>query len=95
MDPGGDLETQRKLPAPNETEEWPLLPSKSAISTQISFNFLGSFISWALVFLVSLLECLEVGRSPSVTFDTTSGNKKGPSAFLRGQWAQRSRFASP
>ena len=24
MDPGGDLETQRKLPAPNETEEWPL-----------------------------------------------------------------------
>ena len=42
MDPGGDLGYGQKLPVPNETECWLLLPSKSAISTQISFNFLGT-----------------------------------------------------
>ena len=41
MDPGGDLETQRKLPAPSETEEWPLLPSKSVISTRKVSTFLA------------------------------------------------------
>ena len=48
MDPGGELETQRNLPVPNETEFWPLLPSKSAISTRKSFNFFWrrSLMSW-------------------------------------------------